>query len=114
MIQLRPWSADDLDLLMALNTPDMTEHLGGPESDEQIRRRHERYVRLSADDGSRGRMFTIQLDGARVRSIGYWERQWQAIAIYETGWATLPRYQGARHRDRRGARHRWAGSGRRP
>jgi len=43
-VRLVPWSEDDLPLLIRLNAPEMTEHLGGPESAEQVLLRHQRYV----------------------------------------------------------------------
>ncbi|MGG1909393.1 hypothetical protein AB1285_20445 [Microbacterium sp. NRRL B-14842] len=48
-LSLRPWSADDLPLLRAANTPEMTVHLNGPESAAEVQARHERYLRLVAD-----------------------------------------------------------------
>jgi hypothetical protein len=43
-IGLRPWAGGDYDLLARLlGGPAMTEHLGGPETPEQLRRRHQRY-----------------------------------------------------------------------
>jgi hypothetical protein len=38
-IVLAPWTEDDLPLLAGLNAPEMTEHLGGPESPDQVRER---------------------------------------------------------------------------
>ena len=79
-------------MLVELNAPDMTRHLGGPESDERLRQRHERYLRLTASDGAR--MFTIWVDGECAGSIGFWEKTWREEPIYETGWGILPRFQG--------------------
>lgn len=45
-LTLRLWAHDDLPLLHAANTPAMTAHLNGPESDDEILARHERYLRL--------------------------------------------------------------------
>ena len=45
-LDLRPWLEGDLPLLERLmGDPAMTEHLGGPETPEKIRERHERYLR---------------------------------------------------------------------
>jgi RimJ/RimL family protein N-acetyltransferase len=94
-VAIRPWSADDLPLLERLmGDPAMTEHLGGPESPEKIRERHERYCRLSdADDGP---MFVIVVgrERAAAGSIGYWEREWLGQHVWETGWSVLPEFQG--------------------
>ena len=66
-IELRPWSPDDLDLMTALlGDPAMTEHLGGPESPEQLRRRLDKYLAMTPADG---RMFVITL-GAGARAGG--------------------------------------------
>jgi hypothetical protein len=61
LIELRPSADDDLPLLIALNVPHMTAHLGGPEADEQVRRRHERYVAAVSSESAR--MFTIRIEG---------------------------------------------------
>ncbi|WP_219465080.1 GNAT family N-acetyltransferase [Nonomuraea rhizosphaerae] len=92
-VRLAPWSEDDLDLLRRINAPEMTEHLGGPETDEQVVARHERYLKL--DDKGRGVMFTLVVaSGLKAGSIGYWEREWQGELVYETGWGVLPEFQG--------------------
>jgi hypothetical protein len=57
IIQIKPWEDNDLDLLFLINAPEMMQHLGGPESKEQILKRHKRYLEL----GNRGRMFSIKL-----------------------------------------------------
>ena len=90
-IQLEPWADKDLDLLWRLNTPEIWAHLGGPETEEQVLKRHARY--LDAETASGG-MFTIVLDGMTAGSIGYWEREWQDETVYETGWNVLPEFQG--------------------
>lgn len=95
VVELRPWSEDDLALLVQLmGDPAMTEHLGGPEDDEQIRRRHQRYLDLAITGG--GRMFTIAVapDGDPAGSVGYWERDWRGETVYEIGWSVLRRFQG--------------------
>lgn len=42
MVQLVPWSAADFWLLERCNSPEMTAYLGGPESAEQLAKRHHR------------------------------------------------------------------------
>ncbi len=93
-VRIEPWGAGDLQLLEKLNAPEMMEHLGGPERDEQIAKRHARYVRL-ADSGT-GRMFKIvhEATGEAVGSVGYWERIWRGEQVYEIGWGVLPAFQG--------------------
>jgi RimJ/RimL family protein N-acetyltransferase len=94
-VLLLPWSMDDLPLLeKLLGDPDMMTHLGGPEDQEKIKRRHQRYVQLS--EAENDHMFKIVWgpDSVPVGSIGYWEKLWQGQLIYETGWSVLPAYQG--------------------
>jgi RimJ/RimL family protein N-acetyltransferase len=94
-VELRPWSATDLSLLeRLLGDPAMTEHLGGPESPERIRGRHERYCRIP--DTGAGRIFVIVVWPARIPagSVGYWEREWRGQNVWETGWSVLPDFQG--------------------
>jgi RimJ/RimL family protein N-acetyltransferase len=94
-IDIRPWSAGDLPLLEQLmGNPAMTEHLGGPETPQKIRLRHERYCRSS--DSGVNPMFVIIAGPERlaVGSIGYWERQWRGQSVWETGWSVLPWFQG--------------------
>ena len=93
-VQLKPWADNDLDLLRRLNTPEMTAHLGGPETDDQVVRRHNRYS--ASSDPVRGQMFSVVLlpKQTAVGSVGYWERDWQDQSVYETGWMILPEFQG--------------------
>ncbi|MDH5134520.1 MULTISPECIES: GNAT family N-acetyltransferase [unclassified Microbacterium] len=94
-LSLRPWSADDLPLLRAANTPEMTVHLNGPESTAEVQARHERYLRLVAD--GEALMFAIIDDeGQPLGSIGAWRITWQDEPAWETGWFVLPAAQGRR------------------
>ncbi|MFC8266496.1 GNAT family N-acetyltransferase [Streptomyces cinereoruber] len=95
-VRLEPWSEEDAGLLRALNAPELTAHLGGPETGEQLVRRHRRYVDLSAADPGTGRMFRIVLlpEETPVGSIGFWAQTWDDEPVYETGWAVLPGFQG--------------------
>src|SRR5262245_13261903 len=91
-VSLRPWAADDLDLLhRLLGDPAMTEFLGGPETPDQISKRHERYLELGD-----GEMLVVvrESDGRSVGSIGYWDLEWQGEHVWETGWSVLPEAQG--------------------
>ncbi|WP_243774277.1 GNAT family N-acetyltransferase [Actinomadura barringtoniae] len=93
MLRLERWSDGDLDLLRQKNAPEMREHLGGPETEEAVLKRHRRY--LEDGDPQVGLMFAIVLDtGERAGTIGYWERPWRDELVYETGWGVLPAYQG--------------------
>ena len=45
-VHIEPWGEGDLVLLkQLLGDPAMTEHLGGPESDDELAERHTRYLR---------------------------------------------------------------------
>jgi RimJ/RimL family protein N-acetyltransferase len=92
-LTIRPWSKDDLSLLERLmGDPLMTEHLGGPETLDQIRTRHERYLAI----GDTGRMFVIVVgpQSAAAGSVGYWEKEEQGRTVWEIGWSVLPEFQG--------------------
>jgi RimJ/RimL family protein N-acetyltransferase len=94
-VRLEPWGDGDLPLLEKLmGDPEMTEHLGGPESQEKIAKRQTRYERLA--DSGKGRMFKIVegATGEAVGSVGYWERMWRDEQVYEIGWSVLPAFQG--------------------
>ncbi|MFK4148178.1 GNAT family N-acetyltransferase [Streptomyces sp. NPDC004065] len=90
-VRLEPWSQDDFWLLRLHNSPGMTAHLGGPETEGQLAARHRRYLELSA-----GRMFRIVLadGGESAGAIGFWEREWREGTVWETGWAVSPGFQG--------------------
>ncbi|MFJ5674971.1 GNAT family N-acetyltransferase [Streptomyces sp. NPDC093097] len=91
-VRIEPWAADGLDLLRRANAPEMTRHLGGPETAEQLARRHRRYL----DDEGPGRMYRIVLlpAGEAVGTVGFWEAQWRGAPVYEAGWGVLPDVQG--------------------
>jgi RimJ/RimL family protein N-acetyltransferase len=94
-VRLHPWSAEDLPLLRSLlGDPKMMANLGGPEKEEEIVRRHQRYLHLP--ENGTDRMFKIVWgsDPLPVGSVGYWRRIWRDQAVYETGWLVLPAYQG--------------------
>jgi RimJ/RimL family protein N-acetyltransferase len=92
-VRLDAWSSGDLDLLRRINAPAMTVHLGGPETDEQVVARHERYLALADPTGAMFRV-TLLPDGEAAGSIGFWEREWRGSTVYETGWSVLPAFQG--------------------
>ncbi|MGD3107162.1 GNAT family N-acetyltransferase [Streptomyces sp. YGL11-2] len=91
-VRIEPWTAADLALLCEVNTPAMTRHLGGPETDEQIARRHRRYL----DGEGAAQMFRVVLlpEGAAVGTTGFWETTWRGEPVHEAGWGVLPAYQG--------------------
>jgi RimJ/RimL family protein N-acetyltransferase len=92
-IRLRAWTQADLGLLQRANTPEMMEHLGGPETEDQLLDRHHRYLQLK--EPAAGQMLAILLpDGQPAGVIGYWVRLWEQEQVYETGWHVLPGLQG--------------------
>ena len=93
-IVLRAWRDDDLPLMQAImGDPQMTEHLGGPESAEKLRSRLKRYIGNPADTSH---MYVIAIGAGQIAagSVGYWEREWQGQQVWETGWHVLPAFQG--------------------
>jgi RimJ/RimL family protein N-acetyltransferase len=96
-VRIEPWGEDDLPLLRRANAPEMTEHLGGPESEEKVLDRHRGYVGMTAGAATgAGVMFrVVLLPGLeKAGTIGYWERPWRDAVVYETGWTVLPEFQG--------------------
>ncbi|MCX5384909.1 GNAT family N-acetyltransferase [Streptomyces sp. NBC_00083] len=95
-IHLVAWSDGDLGLLRRNNAPEMTEHLGGPETEEKVLSRHAKYTALSARPATEGRMFKVVLadSGEAVGSVGYWPRIGEGEAVYETGYGILPEFRG--------------------
>ena len=94
-VRIKPWGEGDLPLLKKLlGDPAMTEHLGGPESDEQLIKRQARFERLT--ESGNGRMFKIvhEATGEAVGSVGYWDSTYQGEDMYEMGWSVLPAFQG--------------------
>jgi RimJ/RimL family protein N-acetyltransferase len=98
-----PWSEDDLSLLIRLNAPEMTEHLGGPETGEQVSLRHQRYVGVArtgifhdSDREYRAFAFKVALEpgGVGVGSVGFWDSEWKGEQVYEMGWGVVPEFQG--------------------
>ena len=94
-VRLEPWAEGDLPLLrQLLGDPAMTEHLGGPESEEKLVERQAKYERIGGT--GTGRMFRIvdEASGEPVGSVGYWEKDWRDTTVWETGWSVLPEFQG--------------------
>ncbi|MCW2541559.1 MAG: family N-acetyltransferase [Frankiales bacterium] len=93
-IALEEWPPDALDLLRRLNTPEMTEYLGGPETEAKLVERQQRY--RSTNSSSTDQMFMIVTLPGRtpVGSAGFWERSWQGELILEMGWCLRTEFQG--------------------
>src|SRR5512133_1032106 len=91
-VALRPWAPGDLPLLTRLlGDPAMTEHVGGPETPEQLAARHDRYLASVRPGG----VFAVVSGPERTPAgwVGYWESQWQGATVWETGWHVLPEFQ---------------------
>jgi RimJ/RimL family protein N-acetyltransferase len=73
-----------------LNDPEMTKHVGGPETPEQVAVRQSRYE--PAD--SRQYRIVVEPEGESAGWVGYWEITWDGEQVWETGWAVLPGFQG--------------------
>ncbi|WP_395296669.1 GNAT family N-acetyltransferase [Kitasatospora hibisci] len=93
-IHIEPWTDADLALLRRVNTPGMKKHVGGPETEEQLLVRHQRY--LDFVPSGLGCMFRIVLAGEAepVGTVGYGTRTWQGERVHEMGWNVLPEHQG--------------------
>lgn len=90
VLALRPYARPDLALLRAMNTERMWAHLGGPESEEKVLARHERF--LAAAPGNR--QFVILVAGTEAGAVGYWPHNWRDEDAHEAGWMVLPSFQG--------------------
>ena len=91
-LDLRLWSDGDLGVLWAINTPSMKRHLGGPETEQQLLRRHRRYL----DETATGTlmMYVVCRAGEAIGSVGYWPVEHDGESVYEAGWNVIPRHQG--------------------
>lgn len=91
---IEPWGEGDLPLLKKLlGDPVMTEHLGGPESDEQLIKRQARNERLTEEGKSRMFKIVHEATGEAVGSVSYWDSIHHGEEIYEIGWLVLPAFQ---------------------
>src|SRR2546429_5637826 len=79
-----------------MGDPAMTEHLGGPESEEKLTERQGRYERIGGT--GTGRMFKIvdEATGEPAGSVGYWEKDWRDTTVYQTRRSGVPRVPGPR------------------
>lgn len=91
---LEPWDDRGLELERHANVPEMKTFLGGPESDDVMRQRHQRILDFAA--AGTGQMFLIMVPDEEqpVGSVGYWEREWLGRVVWELGWKVLTPFQG--------------------
>jgi RimJ/RimL family protein N-acetyltransferase len=90
-VRIEPWGEANLPLLeRLLGDPEMTKHVGGPESVEKLAERQSRYEKAS----SRQYKIIDEATGEAVGWVGYWERTWLDQQVYEIGWSVVPGFQG--------------------
>jgi RimJ/RimL family protein N-acetyltransferase len=88
-VHIEPWGEGDLPLLERLNAPEMTRHVGGPETPEKVAERQTRYELPDS------RQYVIvEPGGEHIGWVGYWEHAWNGDEVWETGWAVVPASQG--------------------
>lgn len=95
-VSLRPYAEGDMWVLeRTLGEPSQMVHLNGPESPEALKKRHGRFLALSADP-SVGCMFTITVGPERTAAgcVGFWETERDGQKEWETGWFVVPEHQG--------------------
>ncbi len=93
-VELRPWSDDDLDLLRRANTHELMDQLGGPETDEQVIARHERYLRMQREGTAFQFRVVIPGHPEGVGIVGYWHRGEAGERVLEAGWSVEESYRG--------------------
>ena len=82
-VRLEPWGEGDLTLLKKLmGDQEMTKHLGGPESDEQMTERPARYLRLAEEGSARAFKIVLEATGEAVGAVVYWEHTWRGEQVY--------------------------------
>lgn len=94
-VRIEPWGMGDLAVLRRLNEPDMTKHVGGPETIDKVGERQRGYEK----PGSR-QYAIVEPGGQHIGWVGYWERTWRDREVWETGWAVIPDFQGRAPRAR--------------
>jgi RimJ/RimL family protein N-acetyltransferase len=95
-VSVRPYAEGDLWLLeRTLGDPSQMVHLNGPESMEQIRKRHRKFLAMSADPHA-GCQFTVLAGPVHspAGNVAYWESEWKGQTGWEMGWFVLPEFQG--------------------
>ena len=81
-VSIRPYVASDIWVLeRTLGVSSEMEHLNGPESLGQIRRRHEKFLAMSAEQSS-GCMYTIMVGSKAAGNVGYWETEWDRDKVW--------------------------------
>jgi RimJ/RimL family protein N-acetyltransferase len=89
-VRIEPWAEGDFPLIVNLNDPEMTTHVGGPEAADKLPERQSRYEKAD----SRQYKIVVGAGGEGVGWVGYWEQTWRDQQVWEIGWAVLPGFQG--------------------
>jgi RimJ/RimL family protein N-acetyltransferase len=76
-----------------MGDPRMTEHLGGPESEEKLDERQARYERISGAGPGATLAICEGPDAEGVGWVGYWEHTWHGQTVWEIGWSVVPEWQ---------------------
>jgi len=92
-VRIEKWDERGLDLLRRCNTPAMTEYIGGPESEQKLLLRHQRYLGYW-NGGEKAWPFQAFVGDDVAASLSFWESEWDGQEVYEAGWATVPEFQG--------------------
>ncbi|MEY9951825.1 GNAT family N-acetyltransferase [Leifsonia sp. EB34] len=92
-VRLQPWTEADLAVELRNNAEDMTTFLGGPQAEEVVRGRHERFLRGQADGTISP--FTVRSDAVDepVGAAAYWQIEHHGEAVYECGWFIFVPFQ---------------------
>lgn len=100
-VRLQPWTEADLAVELRNNAPEMTTFLGGPQEEDVVHRRHERFLRGQADGTISP--FTVWADTAeepteepaeeQVGAAAYWQIDHHGRAVYECGWFVFVPFQ---------------------
>jgi RimJ/RimL family protein N-acetyltransferase len=94
-LRIEPWGSGDLPLLeKLLGDPAMMEHLGGPETHDQLVERQKQYERLAETGMARRFKIVDEATGDPMGSVVYWDRAWRGEDVFEIGWSVLPQFQG--------------------
>lgn len=93
-LEFIPWSEDDYPLLELVNTPEMTEYIGGPQPEAKLRGRHQRYLTWWRDNMAWFYRVRLVNQEADVGTVGYWPIEWQGEPVYEVGWTILTPFSG--------------------
>lgn len=91
MVILRPWQPEDRPLLDRFNTPAMTAHQVRAETEEELEKRHARYLRTDFP----GQVLVVCDGDDIIGSVAYWEHTDDTDAVvWEAGWSVVPEFQG--------------------